>query len=186
VVKRFKTGQSRKKRRSNEGRPQKNAPLRDKGTPELQIKRIMIVNGGNPHMSTTPIDIMFERSMINQNEYNSGLIYHYLHSRVFSKPFPESNTGKLAEPIRSRQASSKVTKRDVENWIVFKDITSFIIHEVGQMTYDCMKNLIIYQEHPTYLLHNQIRIKDNHHKEMVKNALKSVTKFFDNARRKKN
>tara|TARA_R110002072_G_scaffold300071_1_gene476530 strand:+ start:192 stop:752 length:561 start_codon:yes stop_codon:yes gene_type:complete len=186
VVKRFKTGQSRKKRRSNEGRPQKNAPLRDKGTPELQIKRIMIVNGGNPHMSTTPIDIMFERSMINQNEYNSGLIYHYLHSRVFSKPFPESNTGKLAEPIRSRQASSKVTKRDVENWIVFKDITSFIIHEVGQMTYNCMKNLIIYQEHPTYLLHNQIRIKDNHHKEMVKNALKSVTKFFDNARRKKN
>jgi len=168
------------------GRPKKNAPLRDKGTPELQIKRIMIVNGGNPHMSTTPIDIMFERSMINQNEYNSGLIYHYLHSRVFSKPFPESNTGKLAEPIRSRQASSKVTKRDVENWIVFKDITSFIIHEVGQMTYDCMKNLIIYQEHPTYLLHNQIRIKDNHHKEMVKNALKSVTKFFDNARRKKN
>lgn len=186
MVKRFKTGQSRKKRRSNEGRPKKNAPLRDKGTPELQIKRIMIVNGGNPHMSTTPIDIMFERSMINQNEYNSGLIYHYLHSRVFSKPFPESNTGKLAEPIRSRQASSKVTKRDVENWIVFKDITSFIIHEVGQMTYDCMKNLIIYQEHPTYLLHNQIRIKDNHHKEMVKNALKSVTKFFDNARRKKN
>ena len=186
MVKRFKTGQSRKKRRSNEGRPQKNAPLRDKGTPELQIKRIMIVNGGNPHMSTTPIDIMFERSMINQNEYNSGLIYHYLHSRVFSKPFPESNTGKLAEPIRSRQASSKVTKRDVENWIVFKDITSFIIHEVGQMTYDCMKNLIIYQEHPTYLLHNQIRIKDNHHKEMVKNALKSVTKFFDNAKRKKN
>tara|TARA_R110002073_G_scaffold2347_3_gene15938 strand:+ start:237 stop:797 length:561 start_codon:yes stop_codon:yes gene_type:complete len=186
VVKRFKTGQSRKKRRSNEGRPKKNAPLRDKGTPELQIKRIMIVNGGNPHMSTTPIDIMFERSMINQNEYNSGLIYHYLHSRVFSKPFPESNTGKLAEPIRSRQASSKVTKRDVENWIVFKDITSFIIHEVGQMTYNCMKNLIIYQEHPTYLLHNQIRIKDNHHKEMVKNALKSVTKFFDNARRKKN
>jgi len=186
VVKRFKTGQSRKKRRSNEGRPKKNAPLRDKGTPELQIKRIMLVNGGNPSMSTTPIDIMFERSMINQNEYNSGLIYHYLHSRVFSKPFPESNTGKLAEPIRSRQASSKVTKRDVENWIVFKDITSFIIHEVGQMTYDCMKNLIIYQEHPTYLLHNQIRIKDNHHKEMVKNALKSVTKFFDNARRKKN
>ena len=186
MVKRFKTGQSRKKRRSNEGRPKKNAPLRDKGTPELQIKRIMIVNGGNPHMSTTPIDIMFERSMINQNEYNSGLIYHYLHSRVFSKPFPESNTGKLAEPIRSRQASSKVTKRDVENWIVFKDITSFIIHEVGQMTYNCMKNLIIYQEHPTYLLHNQIRIKDNHHKEMVKNALKSVTKFFDNARRKKN
>lgn len=186
MVKRFKTGQSRKKRRSNEGRPKKNAPLRDKGTPELQIKRIMLVNGGNPSMSTTPIDIMFERSMINQNEYNSGLIYHYLHSRVFSKPFPESNTGKLAEPIRSRQASSKVTKRDVENWIVFKDITSFIIHEVGQMTYDCMKNLIIYQEHPTYLLHNQIRIKDNHHKEMVKNALKSVTKFFDNARRKKN
>ena len=167
------------------GRPKKNAPLRDKGTPELQIKRIMLVNGGNPSMSTTPIDIMFERSMINQDEYNAGLIYQYLHSRVFSKPFPQSNTGKLSEPIRSRQTSSKVSRRDIENWIVFKDITSFIIHEVGQMTYDCMKNLIIYHEHPTYLHHNQIRIKDNHHKLMVKNALKSVTKFFDNAKKKK-
>jgi len=53
------------------------------------------------------------------------------------------------------------------------------------MTYDCMKNLIIYQEHPTYLLHNQIQIKDNRHKTMVKNALKSIAKFFDNAKKKK-
>ena len=172
-------------KRFKRGRPRKDAPLRDKGTPEAQIKRIMLVNGGNPAMSTTPIDIMFERTMINRDEYNAGLIYLYLHSRVFSKPFPESNTGKLTQPIRSRQASSKVSRRDVENWIVFKDITSFIIKEVGQKTYTCMKNLIIYQEHPIYLMHNEIRIMDNPHKSMVKTALKSVIKFFNNARRKK-
>ena len=172
-------------KRFKRGRPRKDAPLRDKGTPEAQIKRIMLVNGGNPAMSTTPIDIMFERTMINRDEYNAGLIYLYLHSRVFSKPFPQSNTGKLTQPIRSRQASSKVSRRDVENWIVFKDITSFIIKEVGQKTYSCMKNLIIYQEHPIYLMHNEIRIMDNPHKSMVKTALKSVIKFFNNARRKK-
>ena len=172
-------------KRFKRGRPRKDAPLRDKGTPEAQIKRIMLVNGGNPAMSTTPIDIMFERTMINRDEYNAGLIYLYLHSRVFSKPFPESNTGKLTQPIRSRQASNKVSRRDVENWIVFKDITSFIIKEVGQKTYTCMKNLIIYQEHPIYLMHNEIRIMDNPHKSMVKTALKSVIKFFNNARRKK-
>ena len=172
-------------KRFKRGRPRKDAPLRDKGTPEAQIKRIMLVNGGNPAMSTTPIDIMFERTMINRDEYNAGLIYLYLHSRVFSKPFPESNTGKLTQPIRSRQASSKVSRRDVENWVVFKDITSFIIKEVGQKTYTCMKNLIIYQEHPIYLMHNEIRIMDNPHKSMVKTALKSVIKFFNNARRKK-
>ena len=172
-------------KRFKRGRPRKDAPLRDKGTPEAQIKRIMLVNGGNPAMSTTPIDIMFERTIINRDEYNAGLIYLYLHSRVFSKPFPQSNTGKLTQPIRSRQASSKVSRRDVENWIVFKDITSFIIKEVGQKTYTCMKNLIIYQEHPIYLMHNEIRIMDNPHKSMVKTALKSVIKFFNNARRKK-
>tara|TARA_R110000824_G_scaffold172022_1_gene349748 strand:+ start:482 stop:1009 length:528 start_codon:yes stop_codon:yes gene_type:complete len=172
-------------KRFKRGRPRKDAPLRDKGTPESQIKRIMLVNGGNPQMSTIPIDIMFERSIINKDEYNAGLIYQYLHSRVFSKPFPESNTGKLTQPIRSRQESNKVSRRDVENWIVFKDITSFIIKEAGQMTYSCMKNLIIYQEHPTYLMHNEIRIKDNSHKTMVRSALKSITKFFNNARRKK-
>ena len=172
-------------KRFKRGRPRKNAPLRDKGTPESQIKRIMLVNGGNPAMSTTPIDIMFERTMINRDEYNAGLVYQYLHSRVFAKPFPQSNTGKLSEPIRSRQVSGKVSKRDIENWIVFKDITSFIIKEVGQKTYACMKNLIIYQEHPTYLMHNETRIMDNPHKSMVKTALKSITKFFDNARRKK-
>ena len=38
------------------GRPKKNLPLRDKGTPELIIKRMQLVQGGDTSLSTTPLD----------------------------------------------------------------------------------------------------------------------------------
>ena len=171
MVKRFKTGQSRKKRRSNEGRPKKNAPLRDKGTPELQIKRIMLVNGGNPSMSTTPIDIMFERSMINQDEYNAGLIYQYLHSRVFSKPFPQSNTGKLSEPIRSRQTSSKVSKRDIDH---VTNIMKLLVRENINLKNLHLKKNRVNKIVATYTKHKPLN--ESYKKQVIKGVLKSLYK----------
>ena len=59
------------------GRPKKDKPLRDKGTPEQQIKRLALVNGGDPTLSTTPLDIMFARRIIEPDQYNAGLTYWY-------------------------------------------------------------------------------------------------------------
>ena len=70
------------------GRPKKNLPLRDKGTPELIIKRMQLVQGGDPSLSTTPIDICYARKIISAEQYNAGLVFLYLHRSIFGKPFP--------------------------------------------------------------------------------------------------
>ena len=50
--------------KNKRGRPRKNLPLRDKGTPELMVKRLRLVQGGDPTLSTTPIDICYARKII--------------------------------------------------------------------------------------------------------------------------
>jgi len=53
------------------GRPKKNIPFRDKGTPENQLRRLSLVGGGNPTLSSTPFDIMYARGIVNPEQYNA-------------------------------------------------------------------------------------------------------------------
>ena len=103
------------------GRPKKDKPLRDKGTPEQQIKRLALVNGGDPTLSTTPLDIMFARRIIEPDQYNAGLTYWYLYTKVFGKPFPESNTGKLLSPIKGRMIEEGEKRKDIHNNTVYTE-----------------------------------------------------------------
>ena len=102
---------ARKGRSTKRGRPKIDRPLRDKGTPESLIKRLALVGDGDITMSSTPIDVMYTRNIINPNQYNAGLTYWYLYTRVFGKPYPQSNTGKLLSPISGRSVESIVKKR---------------------------------------------------------------------------
>ena len=161
------------------GRPKKNRPLRDKGTPEQQIRRLTLVNGGDPTLSTTPLDIMYARQIIEPVQYNAGLTYWYLHTKVFGKPFPESNTGKLLSPIRGRSIEDGEKRKDVHNNIVYTECRKYIIKEVGRRSYGLMRDVIIFFEHPAYLKYNKKKMRDSSHKRDLRNALDSVVKFFN-------
>ena len=103
---------AKKIRSRKRGRPRIDRPLRDKGTPEQQIRRLTLVNGGDPTLSTTPLDIMYARQIIEPEQYNAGLTYWYLYTKVFGKPFPESNTGKLLSPIKGRSIEDGEKRKD--------------------------------------------------------------------------
>ena len=161
------------------GRPKKNKPLRDKGTPEQQIRRLTLVNGGDPTLSTTPLDIMYARQIIESNQYNAGLTYWYLYTKVFGKPFPESNTGKLLSPIRGRSMEDGEKRKDVHNNLVYTECRKYIIKEVGRRVYGLMRDVIVFFEHPAYLKYNKKKMRDSSHKRDLRNALDSVVKFFN-------
>ena len=57
--------------KNKRGRPRKNLPLRDKGTPELMVKRLQLVQGGDPTLSTTPIDICIGVYLVNLFPYQT-------------------------------------------------------------------------------------------------------------------
>ena len=167
------------------GRPKKDRPLRDKGTPEQQIRRLILVNGGDPTLSTTPLDIMHARQIIEPEQYNAGLTYWYLHTKVFGKPFPESNTGKLLSPIRGRSMEEGEKRKDVHNNIVYTECRKYIIKEVGRRVYGLMRDVIVFFEHPAYLKYSKKKRRDSYHKRDLRNALDSVVKFFNHYKKKR-
>ena len=167
------------------GRPKKDKPLRDKGTPEQQIKRLALVNGGDPTLSTTPLDIMFSRRIIEPDQYNAGLTYWYLYTKVFGKPFPESNTGKLLSPIKGRMIEEGEKRKDIHNNTVYTECRKFIVKEVGRKVYGMMRDVVIFFEHPPYLNYSKKKIRDNPHKEDFRNALDSIVKFFNFYKKKR-
>ena len=167
------------------GRPKKDKPLRDKGTPEQQIKRLALVGGGDPTLSSTPFDIMFARGIVNPEQYNAGLTYWYLYTRVFGKPFPQSNTSKLLSPINTRSVENIVKRRDVEHQSLLFDCCAFIVREAGQRAYNLMSSIIVFQEHPNYLYYLKVKSRDSAKKIVVRSALDSIRKFFDNKRKKR-
>ena len=167
------------------GRPKKNIPLRDKGTPEQQIRRLTLVNGGDPILSPTPLDIMYARQIIEPAQYNAGLTYWYLYTKVFGKPFPESNTGKLLSPIRGRSIEEGEKRKDVHNNLVYTECREYIIKEVGRRVYGLMRDVIVFFEHPAYLEYNKKKIRDSSHKRDLRNALDSIVKFFNHYKKRR-
>ena len=108
------------------GRPRQYPIVLDKGTPEQQLKRLALVDGGNPVMSTTPLDILLERQMIHEDHHRAGMTWWMTFMRIYGKVYPESNTGKLMTPIRGRGLISKVGKKSVDTWNLYKDINQHL------------------------------------------------------------
>ena len=167
------------------GRPKKNKPERDKGTPELQFKRLQLVRGGNPNMSTSPLDILCERKIIGLDQYNAGLTFWFLHMKVFGKPFPQSNTGKLLSPVRGRLLITNPSRRDEEIYYIYNECRKNIIKQCGQSGYKILSDILIFHENPPYVYYTEIKTRDTTHKRVIRNALDSIKNFFDNFRKKK-
>lgn len=73
------------------GRPKLNRPLTDTGTPELVKKRVRLVDGGDPSMSTTPLGVYLERGLLHdtyamaRKMYEAGMNYRYCYGIVFGR-----------------------------------------------------------------------------------------------------
>ena len=77
------------------GRPKKDPVFRDKGTPELQIKRMFIVKGGDPVNASDPLDACQDRGIITSDMAKAGHDYARLYYRIIGKPFNSVNYDKL-------------------------------------------------------------------------------------------
>tara|TARA_R110000803_G_scaffold14590_2_gene40493 strand:- start:270 stop:794 length:525 start_codon:yes stop_codon:yes gene_type:complete len=171
--------------KKDRGRPKQYPVILDRGTPEQQLKRITLVNGGNPNMSTNPIDIMYERNMINEEHHKAAMNFLSINRKIFGRAYPESNTGKLLTPISGRSLQRSVSKKDKETWDLYKDINLYLQETISISQLVAIRNIIIFEEYPSYLLHNEMLHKDNSHKKMVKSALDVLVKFFNTKRKKR-
>lgn len=68
------------------GRPKQGAPYTDRGTPELLLKRLGAVKGGDPALATLPLDVILARGMITPLQHLAGSAYADLRSVLFGSP----------------------------------------------------------------------------------------------------
>ena len=76
-------------------------------------------------------------------------------------------------------------RKDVQNNLVYTECRKYIIKEVGRSVYGLMRDVIVFQEHPTYLKYSKKKIKDSPQKQDFRNALDSVVKFFNHYKKKR-
>ena len=163
--------------KKKKGRPRKYSQGIDKGTPEQQLKKLQLVLGGNTNNSTTPLDVALERSIINAEQHWAGVSYQKLHKKIFGTPYPESNTGKILDPIQGRSLISNDSKADLKNWRLFKEVDN-TLKEHGKIPYGIFKDQIIYHLFPDYMYRDEIKVSDNNLKIAIQDCLTSLCKFF--------
>ena len=167
------------------GRPRQYPIVPDKGTPEQQLKRLALVDGGNPVMSTTPLDILLERQMIHEDHHRAGMTWWMTFMRIYGKVYPESNTGKLMTPIRGRGLISKVGKKSVDTWNLYKDINQHLKENLSVKCSSCLRDIVLFQWYPPYLLHNEMLVEDNKHKKMVRFGFEKLSDFFNTKKKRR-
>ena len=163
------------------GRPKKDPVLRDKGTPESQIRRMIIVNGGNPDKASDPLDALEERGIISFNMAKAGHDYASLYYKIFGTPFTHVNYDKLLQeadgfvqrtphPSRNESESEWILS---ESFKVLRDIRA-------RRTVD----LIAIKKHfPNFLYEPKPHPSDNNFKNNLRDGLKALDQWFGKAKR---
>ena len=74
-------------KRKKKTKKQPMAP-RDVGTPELQMKRAILVNGGDPTFAASVLGVCFARGLINEYQLKGGQQYANLIRKIFGSISP--------------------------------------------------------------------------------------------------
>jgi|TARA_B110000858_G_C17604708_1_gene381667 hypothetical protein len=78
------------KKKKNKKTKKKFVPGRDIGTPELQLKRALLVGPGDPSFSESAIGVLFARGLINEYQLKAGQQYSNLRRKIFGSVHPNT------------------------------------------------------------------------------------------------
>jgi hypothetical protein len=62
----------------------------DRGTQELQVHRLRLVQGGDPSLSTCPLDVLLALEVLSAEQHQAGWIYALLHRQVYGSSHPRA------------------------------------------------------------------------------------------------
>lgn len=140
------------KRRLNKGgRPRIERTGPDRGTPEIQLRRLLLAGPKpkdakapepDPNMTSTPLDILRTRNLITLDEHRAGLDYATLYAK-FTGRYKEAGieTEGQGEPSEAAVADVEAKYRACA--------TALLSH--GRRVKDATDNLAVYKRFPQWL-----------------------------------
>src|SRR5262249_56441760 len=67
------------------GRPNRNRPEIDRGTPELQAHRERLAAGGDPALTEYPLGLLLARGLVSREQHEAGCYYAFLYGRSIGR-----------------------------------------------------------------------------------------------------
>ena len=163
------------------GRPKKELFLRDKGTPESQVRRLIIVKGGNPDKASDPLDALEERGIISFDMAKAGHDYASLYYKIFGTPFTHVNYDKLLQKADGFvQRTPHPSRNESESeWILSESFK--ILRDIRARR---LVDLIALQKHfPRFLFEPKSHPRDNNFKKNLRDGLKALDQWLNKAKR---
>lgn len=130
---------------ANRGRPKKNRPDIDYGTPELVAKRAHLAGGADPAYAEHPLGILFVRGYLadtheqSRRMYAAGMEFGLLWGRVFKPPFAQSL---MAQFVPGGEGGIWDESTVAESEARLKRIVTFLKERA---VYDALVNAVVYR-----------------------------------------
>ncbi len=101
------------------GRPKQQNPVQDLGTPELQLKRKVILhNKHNQRLSISTLDALYARDLIDKHQHQAGRSYVSLHSvacKILLAPRLRQSAKELGQGSKRKKVQSSFDALSLES-----------------------------------------------------------------------
>jgi hypothetical protein len=136
------TKNRRTKRIHKGGRPRKNLPDIDTGTPELMAKRLAMAS--DPTLSTCPLDLALSKGFIDRDQHTAAGYYAACRALVFGSPHP-----KALDLLRTSGADTipNASQAETKYRNACEDLRAR-----GPGVLDAMENFVVHERFPVWLL----------------------------------
>ena len=158
------------------GSPRKEPVYRDKGTPELQIKRMFIVKGGDPVNASDPLDACQDRGIITSDMAKAGHDYARLYYKIIGKPFNSVNYDKL---LNRSEGFTKINSNPYRG----ESYAEWLLTECFKVLRDCKCKVIVdrvslLKEFPNFLFKEKQLLNFYIYNKILREGLNNLDKWF--------
>lgn len=132
------------------GRPNRDRPVIDRGTPELRAYREELAAGGDPALSEYPLGLLLTRGLVSREQHEAGCYYAFLYGRSIGR------TQVNCSYLFGAQAAGYADRHDLTEAELAK-LQSLFRHgknhllAAGRRVCDATENLVVFGRLPRFL-----------------------------------
>jgi hypothetical protein len=132
------------------GRPSRNGPVVDRGTPELRAHRERLAAGGDPALTEYPLGLLLARGLVSREQHEAGCYYAFLYGRSIGR------TQVNCSYLFGAQAAGYADRHDLTEAELAKLQALFRqgknrLLAAGRRVCDATENLVVFGRLPRFL-----------------------------------
>lgn len=132
------------------GRPNRNRPVIDRGTPELRAHRERMAAGGDPVLAEYPLGLLLARGLVNREQHEAGCYYAFLYGRTIGRTQVNCSYmfGAQAAGYADRHDLTEVELARIQSR--FREGKNRLL-AAGRRVCDATENLVVFSRMPRFL-----------------------------------